>query len=146
MTATLIRFERNGFPILEIRNRMRGGPEPVDIGQTLGFSAGDQPFAYDMRLERSTYDWEFTELTDRAKARVTDFFRNIAQGVVHAFDVTIPQHSRNPEGTDAVVISNARFMNPSLDWVPDDEGIWSVRLVVYTQVEGPTGPPITPAS
>ena len=73
-----------------------------------------------------------------------------ALGVFNAFTLTIPaprvlDGARGKLGAGAdgpVVLTGARFSSSTLQWTEDADGVFSVAFEVYTQEEGPTGPPV----
>jgi len=124
-----------------IRNRDRGNLQVHDLGQVVGATEGAQIFAYFLELKSDTYGLQFTEVPEVELDALKAFFDDEAQGVFTAFDVTIPPHARHFPPKGPVTIANAHFLKGSLTWEETDEGIFSVSFQVFTQQEGPTGPP-----
>lgn len=137
MTSQL-KFEVAGQTPLWIRNRDVGNTQLHDLGQLVGRSEGDQVYVYDTRLSRDDYELTITEITRLEKDRFMDFFDDAAKGSTNAFTLTIPALDA---GASPTTLTNARFAEGRLPLVEDFEGRFSITVTVFTQSEGPTGPP-----
>lgn len=143
MSAAKMKFEAANGAFVHLRNRMRGDAHDEEAGQSMGFSDGDQFYAYDTALTRDTYSMQIDEITDDERAAFQTWFDDDLQGVFGVFTLTIPPH---PRGSGYPrVIANARFSSPALRWTSVDEAPGgerhTLRLDFFTEEEGPTGPP-----
>lgn len=138
-----LRFQVSGQQPVLIRNREYGNTELRERGQEAGMTDGDQIYAYDLSLNRTVYDCSITNVNKIDRDLFQAFFDDQAKGLFTPFTMMIPQLEPIAQGSPApIVITGARFLSPALTWSEDDEGWWAVRFSIYTQQEGPTGPPV----